>query len=325
MLSAQVCLIVTIAWLGLSDPGNRLWLLALAALSVTFFSATQDIAVDAYRRERFSDSELGFASSLFINGYRIGMLLASGGGLIMADHMPFSGVYLIMAACILVGICTTLAVGEPKISEKKPSSLKEAAILPLLEYFSRPNALWILAFILCYKLGDNMACAMTTPFYLELGFTKTQIGAVVKLFGFWAAILGSLMGGILMLRMGISRSLWFFGIMQMAAVFGFALLAGIGPSLAALSAVIAFENISIGMGTVAFTAFVASITDKRFTATQYALLTSLMGIPRVFAGAPTGFLAKHLGWEGFFVACALIAIPGLCLLFKVAPANSRPK
>jgi len=323
LLVAQVALIFSISGLGFTDPADNPWMVAFIAFLVTFFSASQDIVVDAYRREDFPDEELGLASSLYINGYRIGMLLASGGGLIMADHMPFSYVYLIMALCMLPGLLTTLLAHEPKITHGTPETMWEAVVDPLTEYFSRQGALWILAFILFYKIGDTMASAMTTPFYLDIGFSKTEIGAVVKLFGFWATIAGALIGGVIMLRLGIKRSLWVFGFLQAISTACFAILAGIGPSVPALSGVIAFENLSSGMGTAAYAAFMASITNKKFTATQYALLTSLMGIPRVLASAPTGYLAKNLGWEGFFIACTLIAIPGMLLLLKFAPWNSK--
>ncbi len=323
LLVAQIALMSSIAGLGFTDPVNHTWMVAFAAFLVTFFSASQDIIVDAYRREDFSDAELGFASSLYINGYRVGMLLASGGGLIMADHISFSFVYLIMAACMLPGVLTTLLAHEPETEAGTPKSLREAVIDPLTEYFSRQNALWILTFILFYKIGDTMASAMTTPFYLDIGFSRTEIGAVVKLFGFWATIGGSLIGGLIMLRLGINRSLWIFGFFQAISTACFAILARIGHSVSVLSGVIAFENLSSGMGTAAYAAFMASITNKRFTVTQYALLTSLMGIPRVLASAPTGFLAKNLGWEIFFIACTFIAIPGMLLLLKFAPWNSR--
>ncbi len=323
LLIAQVALMIAIIGLGLTDPRSNPWMVAFAAFLVTFFSASQDIVVDAYRREDLADEELGFGSSLYINGYRVGMLLASGGGLIMADNMPFSMVYLIMAAGMLPGILTTLLAPEPETPAGIPRSLKEAVLNPLVDYFSRTGALWILAFILLYKLGDTMASAMTTPFYLDIGFSKTEIGTVVKLFGFWATIAGGLAGGISMIRLGISRSLWIFGFLQAISTAGFAVLARVGPSVPLLSAVIAFENLSSGMGTAAYAAFMASITNKKFTATQYALLTSLMGIPRVLASAPTGFLAKYFGWELFFISCAVIAIPGMLLLMKFAPWRPR--
>ena len=323
LLVAQVALIFSIAGLGSTDPGNNPWMVAFAAFLVTFFSASQDIVVDAYRREDLPDAELGLGSSLYVNGYRVGMLLASGGGLIMADYIPFSMVYLIMAACILPGVLTTFLAPEPELTFGTPKSVKEAVVDPLVEYFKRQGALWILAFILLYKMGDTMASAMTMPFYLDLGFSKTEIGTIVKLFGFWATIAGALIGGVLMLRLGINRSLWVFGFLQAISTACFALLARIGHSVPALSGVIAFENLSSGMGTAAYMAFMASITNKRFTATQYALLTSLMGVPRVLASAPTGFLAKNLGWVSFFIACTVIAIPGMLLLLKFAPWKSK--
>jgi PAT family beta-lactamase induction signal transducer AmpG len=319
LLTAQVALIVSIASLGFADPVKHPWLLASVAFLVTFFSASQDIVVDAYRREDLPDEELGLGSSLYVNGYRVGMLLASGGGLIMADHMPFSMVYQIMAACMLPGVATTLLAPEPEVAAGTPKTMREAVIDPLMEYFSRQGAFWVLAFILFYKLGDTMASAMTVPFYLDIGFSKTQIGTVVKLFGFWATVAGSLAGGVIMLRLKINRSLWVFGFLQAMSTAGFAILAWIGNNVHVLSAVIAFENFSSGMGTAAFVAFMASITHKKFTATQYALLSSLMGVPRVMAAAPTGFLAKSMGWESFFIFCTLIAAPGILLLLKFAP------
>ncbi|UCD91510.1 MAG: AmpG family muropeptide MFS transporter [Desulfobacterales bacterium] len=323
LIVVQVVLIFSISGLGFTDPAKNPWMVAFAAFLVTFFSASQDIIVDAYRREDLSDQELGLGSSLYVNGYRVGMLLASGGGLIMADHMPFSMVYQVMAACLLPGVATTLVAREPRVASGTPQSMREAVFDPLKEYFSREGALWILAFILFYKIGDSMASAMTTPFYLDLGFSKTQIGAVVKLFGFWATVIGSLIGGVAMLRLEINRSLWIFGFLQAISTAGFAVLARIGDNITALSAVIGFENFSSGMGTAAFVAFMASITNKKFTATQYALLSSLMGVPRVMASAPTGYLAKHFGWESFFVACTLIAAPGMLLLIKFAPWHSK--
>ena len=323
LLVAQAALMVAISGLGFTDPGKYPWMMAVAAFLVTFFSASQDIVVDAYRREDLPDHELGMGSSLYVNGYRVGMLLASGGGLILADHMPFFMVYQIMAACMLPGVVTTLLAPEPKIDVGTPESIREAVVDPLIEYFNRRGALWILAFILFYKIGDTMASAMTIPFYLDIGFSKTQIGAVVKLFGFWAIMAGTLIGGMIMLRLEINRSLWIFGFLQALSTAGFAVLARVGNSLPLLSTVIAFENLSSGMGTAAFIAFMASITHKKFTATQYALLSSLMGIPRVMASAPTGFLAKNMGWESFFIACTLIAAPGMLLLFKFAPWNPQ--
>lgn len=323
LLLAQIALVISIAGLGFIKPAQTPVIMVLAALLVTFSSASQDIVVDAYRREDLADEELGLGSSFYINGYRIGMLLASGGGLILADLLSFKTTYMIMAACMLPAIITTLMTPEPSISAGTPKTLREAIVEPLTEYFSRENAVLILAFILLYKIGDTMASAITTPFYLDLGFSMKEIGAIVKVFGLGATISGSLIGGILMLRLGINRSLWVFGFLQGISVAGFAVLARIGYSLPALSGVIVFENLTGGMGTAAYAAFMGSITNKRFTATQYALLSSLMGVPRVLASAPTGFLAKHMGWENFFIFCVFIALPGMLLLLKFAPWNPK--
>ncbi len=317
LLLFQILLMLAIAGLGLSNPAENPWLVAGAAFLVTFFSASQDIVVDAYRREDLSDNELGLGSSLYVNGYRVGMLLAGSGGLILADHFSFGQVYLMMAASLLVGIVTTLLCREPEVAEGTPTTFREAVIQPFIEYFSRDGALLILLFILLYKIGDQMATTMTTPFYLDLGFTKTQIGAIAKLFGFWATIGGGLLGGILMLRLGIFRSLLTFGIFQAASTLSFSVLAVIGYSLPGLALAIGLENFTGGMGTAAYVAYMASITNKKFTATQYALLSSLMGIPRVLASAPTGFMAEHMGWPWFFLSCSLIALPGLLLLWWV--------
>jgi PAT family beta-lactamase induction signal transducer AmpG len=319
LIGIQVLLMISVSALGWTQPASSALTVAVAAWLVAFFSASQDIVIDAYRREALSDSELGLGASLYVNGYRIGMLLASGGGLIMADHMSFSLVYQVMALVMLVGLLTTLFAPEPDIHGSMPATLQDAVIQPFVDYFRRPDALLILLFILLYKVGDTMASHMTTPFYLDIGFSKTEIGAVVKLFGFWATIIGGLAGGVLILKTGIYRALWGFGILQALSTAGFAVLAQTGYSLPLLAGVIAFENLSAGMGTAAFIAFMGSLTNRKFTATQYALLSSLMGVPRVIVAAPTGYFAEWMGWTGFFSVCALIAIPGLLLLLRFRP------
>lgn len=318
MLVMQLVLILALVALGLTDPGQTPWLVALAAFVATFFSASQDIVVDAYRREDLSDNELGLGSSFYVNGYRVGMLLAGSGGLILADHLSFAYVYLLMAASLLVGVGTTLACREPALTRGTPQNFREAVLLPFTDYFTRDRALLLLLFIFLYKIGDQMASALTTPFYLSLGFSKTQIGAVAKLFGFWSTITGGLVGGAILLRIGIIRSLWLFGILQGVAILSFSALAMIGPSLTALAVAITLEQLTSGMGTSAYVAYMASLTNKKFTATQYALLSSCMGIPRVIVAAPAGYLAESLGWPLFFLGCTLAAIPGLLLLPMVA-------
>jgi PAT family beta-lactamase induction signal transducer AmpG len=222
--------------------------------------------------------------------------------------------YRLMAGFMLAVVVVTLFSPEPALPEGRPRTLMDAVVLPFRDYFTREGAWLALAFILLYKLGDTMAAAMTTPFYLDLGYSKTEIGAVVKFFGFWATIAGGTLGGVWILRIGLNRALWFFGLGQMLSTLGFAVLAGLSPTAAALATVVFVENFTAGLGTAAFVGFMAALTDKRFTATQYALLSSVVGVPRVLASAPTGWLAAALGWAGFFVLCTLIAIPGLALL-----------
>lgn len=319
LLVVQITLALALIGLGYGDPAQTPWLIALMAALVTFFSASQDIVVDAYRREDLRDEELGAGSSLYISGYRLGMLLAGGGGLILADHLPFSRVYLIMALLMGLGVITTLLCREPPLVQGAPRSFRESVVEPFQDYFRHDRAALILLFILLYKIGDQMASTMTTPFYLDLGFTKTEVGAVVKLFGTWAVILGGVVGAAIMLRIGTIGGLWCFGVLQALSTAGFAVLALIGHSIPWLAGVIAFENLSGGMGTAAYTAYMASLTNKRFTATQYALLTSIMGVPRVIASAPTGWMAEFMGWPLFFLVCTLIALPGLMLLPVITP------
>ncbi|MEW6219417.1 MAG: MFS transporter [Thermodesulfobacteriota bacterium] len=319
LAAIQVALAGAIIALGFLDPLARPAALAAAALLLAFLSASQDIVADAYRREALADAELGLGSSLFVNGYRLGMLITSGGGLILADHLPFAQVYQLLGAGMLLGLATTLLAPEPPQAAGRPATLLAAAWEPLAEYFRRPAAWPVLAFILLYKIGDQMAAGITMPFYLELGFSRTAIGAVVKVLGFWATVAGGLGGGILLLRASLPAALLGFGVLQALSTAAFALLAAAGPSVPLLAAVIGFENLASGMGTAAYVAFMASITHRRFTATQYALLSSLMGVPRVLAAAPTGLFAQWLGWAPFFLLCALLAVPGLVLCRFLAP------
>ena len=300
LMVTQLALAAALAALSLARPmpDHLLWI-AVASLIVAFFSASQDIVVDAYRRESLSDDELGLGSALYVNGYRVGMLLAGGGGLIIADHTSFAFMYQLMAACMAACVIVTVFAPEPPLIRGAPTSLAEAFIAPLRDYITRDGAWLALAFILLYKIGDTMASSMTTPFYLEMGYSKTEIGAVVKLFGFWATIAGGTLGGLLILRIGMARALWVFGAGQMLSTLGFVALAYAGHNTAALAAVIAIENFTGGLGTTAFIGFMAALTDRRFTATQYALLSSLMGVPRVFLAAPTGWLALTFGYWRF--------------------------
>ncbi len=317
LLIAQSMLIASLVALSFTNPALSPLNVAGCALAIAFFSASQDAVIDAYRRESLTDTEQGLASSFYVNGYRVGMLLASGGGLIIADYAGFHSMYLVMAAVMLTALPVTLLAAEPVPHPDQPKTLHQAVIEPFVEFLKRKDALLILLFIVLYKSGDTMASHMTMPFYLDIGFSKTEIAAIVKLFGFWATILGGVLGGIIILRIGIYSALWIFGILQAISTAGFALLANLGSSMTGLAAVISFENISGGMGTAAFIAYMASQTDRRFSATQYALLSSLMGVPRVIIAVPTGWLAEVYGWQHFFLICTLTAIPGLLLLIRL--------
>uniref|UniRef100_A0A7C4RT31 MFS transporter n=1 Tax=Desulfatirhabdium butyrativorans TaxID=340467 RepID=A0A7C4RT31_9BACT len=324
LLMAQIGIVLAIIALGWSDPVRYPLWTGWTALLVSFFSATQDIVVDAYRREHLPTEELGLGSAVYVNGYRLAMLFSSGGGLILADHLSFPMVYTMMAACMVPGILTTLLAPEPPTESGVPKSLREAVIEPLRDFFQKPLAIWILSFILLYKIGDTMANAMTIPFYLDLGFSKTEIGAVVKLFGFWATLVGSVVGGMWLLKIGIMKGLWVFGFLQAISTAGFSLLAVLGPVTAMLAAVVVVENLTGGMGTAAYTAYMAQMTNKRFTATQYALLSSLMGVPRVIASAPTGYMAEASGWPWFFLWCTAAAVPGLIVLYVIGKRSLEP-
>ncbi|TAN46836.1 MAG: MFS transporter [Methylococcaceae bacterium] len=319
LIVSQLLLSLSIAALGMTQPAHAIFATLAAALCTSFFSATQDIVIDAYRRENLLDREQGLGAALYVNGYRFAMLLVGGGGLILADFVGFRDLYLLAATLMFSSVLVTLAAPEPKNVHPYPATLKEAVLLPLLSFFARRNAWVILAFIVLYKLGDTLAGQMTIPFYLTVGFSKTEIGMVVKLFGFWATLLGSLLGGVLVLRGGLYVSLWVFGVLQGLSTACFALLLATGPSQMALAAVVSFENLSAGMGSAAFTAFMAIQSDQRYTATQYALLSSLMGVPRVFAAAPSGWLVEQVGWQNFFLSSAMVAVPGLLMLAGLKP------
>lgn len=316
ILISQTLLMLAIGSFSLLSPAEFPWIVAFLAVLVSFLSASQDIVVDAYRRDLLHDEELGLGSALAVNGYRIGMLISGAFALILADHISWNMVYLLLAASLFIGIITTcLAPGLNK-EGFPPKSLREAVTEPFVDYFKRLGAFEILAFIFLYKVGDVMASSMTTPFILKMGFTKTELAAVVKTFGIFATIAGGLVGGILLIKLGLFKGLLIFGILQAVSTLSFSALASLGAYSSVLAATVAFENLTSGMGASAFTAFMASLCNKRFTATQYALLSSLMGMPRVIVSAPTGFLAERVGWVAFFIYCTLAAIPGLIFLSR---------
>jgi len=289
---------------------------------IAFLSASQDIAIDAYRREILSDEELGLGNAIHVQAYRIAGLVPGSLSLVLADALPWVWVFWITAAFMAVGLVLSLSVTEPENLTPKPRSMSEAFISPFSEYFARSGwraAALALFFMVTYKLGDNMATALATPFYLDLGFTLTEIGLVAKNAALWPAVAGGLFGGIIMLRLGINRALWIFGAVQLISILGFAVLASSGPKLWLLAAVIAFEYLGVGLGTAAFTAFIARESSRAFAATQFALFTAFAALPRSIANASTGFIVEDIGWVSFFLLCTVLAIPGMVALVWVAP------
>jgi len=322
MAATQIALFLTIGAMGWLDPQTELLAVAFMASLIAFLSASQDIVIDAYRRELLPDSEQGWGSAIHVNAYKAAGMVPGALSLILADMMSWQAVFWITAAFMLPGLICTLLIKEPEIYGKPPANIREAVVLPFSEFLARDgwkSALFILGFIFFYKLGDSLATALATKFYLDLGFSMTQIGMVAKTTGFWASIVGGLIGGIWMFKLGINRALWVFGVIQAIAILGFSWLAQDGANTLLLAAVIGFEAFGVGLGTAAFVAYIARTTDPRYSATQFALFTSLSAVPRTFINASAGYIVDQTGWFVFFNLCFVLAIPGMLMLIKIAP------
>ena len=322
MLLSQLALLISIGVLGMYQPAQSIGIIAWIAVAVAFFSASQDVVLDAYRREILPDEELGLGNAIHVQAYRISSLIPGSLAFILADLLPWSSVFWITSGFMAIGLAMTVMVSEPESQLPQDKGLRHAIVAPFMEYIHRrgwKGLLLVLSFMFLYKIGDNMATALSTPFYLDMGFTKTQIGLVAKHAALWPAIAGGLLGGVIMIKMGINRSLWVFGVVQVVSILGYAVLASNEPTLWLLAAVIGFEYLGVGMGTAAFTAFIAKETSRTYAATQFALFTALAALPRTFANASTGAIVEHIGWVDFFLLCAVIALPGMLLLFWVAP------
>lgn len=330
MITTALILFVLIGLLGRASPKESIALVSTIAFLIAFVSATQDIVLDAYRREILSDNELGLGNSIFVNSYKVSTLIPGGLSLILADFIPWSWVFLITALFMLPNLILAIFVKEPNVCLTQ-RTLRQAVVEPFTEFIKRrgvKSALLCVLFVFLYKLGDSMAVALATPFYLYLQFDLTTIGIVVKNVGLWSTVIGGLVGGIVMIKIGINKALWLFGFVQLITIFGFVFLAHIGehekPSIVLLSIVVAAEFLGAGLGTAAFVSYIARETNPMYTATQIALLTSLSAVPRTFFNASTGYLVNVLGWEHFFWLCAILAIPGMLLLIKVAPFRAKP-
>jgi len=326
MLLTQVARLLSIGVMGVIRPDLSLWTVAYLSVAVAFFSASQDIVLDAYRRELLPDDELGLGNSVHVQAYRLSGLVPGGLGLILADHYSWHIVFIIVALFMQVGIVMTLVIDEATNNPTPPKTMRDAVIEPFRDFIGRAGlrpALLVLAFLFLYKLGDNMATALQSPFFIDIGFTLTQIGAIAKTAGLVAAITGGMVGGLVMVKLSINRALWLFGVVQIVSILGFALLSELGANPWMLGVVVAFEYLGVGLGSAALIAFMARTTNPAFAATQLALFTALASVPRVFANAVTGVIVEQVGWTNFFLLCMVLAIPGMLLLSKVAPWNEE--
>lgn len=326
MLVTQLALLLSIGAMGFTEPALSIWTVAYLAAAVAFFSASQDIVLDAYRRELLPDIELGIGNAIHVQAYRLSGLVPGSLALILADFLPWHIVFVVVAAFMGVGLLMTLFIQEAIAEPSPPKTLREAVVEPFREFVQRKGvraAALVLAFLFLYKLGDNMATALSTPFYVDLGFSLTQIGSIAKFASLIAVIIGGLAGGVIMIRLGINRALWTFGVVQVISILGFALLAEVGANPWMLGLVVALEYLGVGLGTAAFTAFIARATNPVFAATQFALFTALTAVPRTLANAVTGIIVEQVGWTMFFLICTALAIPGMLLLLRVAPWNDK--
>jgi len=330
LATTQVALLALIATMGLLSPADSPWLTALCALAIAFLSASQDIVVDAYRTDILRAEERGAGAAVSVLGYRIAMLISGAGALILADQwLGWQATYWTMAALMLVGFVATWLAIEPAGAGAAPRTLQEAVKLPLLEFFSRRGAWWLLLLVVLYKLGDAFAGNLTTAFLLRgPGFSPTEVGAISKGFGLAATIGGALAGGALMAKLRLYRALMLFGILQAVTNLGFMVLAAAGKSYPMLYAVIGAENLCGGMGTAAYVGLLMALCDRRFSATQYALLSALSAIGRVYVGPIAGYLVGALGWQAFFFCTFVIALPGIVMLYlmrsSIDALDSRP-
>jgi len=315
MLIMQVAVAIGLALMGVVGPGDRPEWLGLIAISVAFMSASLDIVFDAYRTDLLHPPERGFGAAVWVNGYRLALLVASSGALVLADHIGWNATYLILAALMGTGVLTILLSPDPPAGGTAPTTLAEAIGLPLRELFARPAIYGLLSLVVLYKIGDAIAGSLQTAFFIGgLGFSASEVG-YIKGIGIAATLIGALAGGLAMAKIGLVRSLLLFGLLQALSNLSFMFLAWIGRSYGALAASVIVENVTGGMGTAAFVALVMSLCDHRYTATQFALLSSLEAFGRVFSGRPSAETVALVGWGWFFFISFLLALPGVWLVW----------
>ncbi|MCX8030792.1 MAG: MFS transporter [Thermodesulfovibrionales bacterium] len=318
ILICQICIMIALGIMSFCSPQKVPFLLALIAVFIAFISASQDIVIDAYRTDVLREEERGAGAAVFVFGYRIALFFSGALALIISEYINWHNTYLLVASGMLIGIVSIFMAPEPDVKAVPPKSLSDAVVNPLRDFFIRPNALLILLLIILYKLGDAYAGSLTTAFLIRgVGFTVGDVGTINKGFGLICAVMGSFIGGALMVKLGLMKSLLFFGILQAISNLSFMWLAFVGKSYEMLIFTIAFENLSGGMGTSAFVALLMSLCNKSYSATQYALLSSLAAVGRIIISPTSGFLVESVGWANFFLITTLVATPALVLLWHM--------
>lgn len=315
---SQCLLIVVVILMAFSDPGNSIHMMGILALSIAFLSASQDIAFDAYRADLLTEKERGMGAGISVTAYRIALIVSGAGVLIMADYIGWQAAFLVISMLFLFGMAGVFLGPNVGRDIRPPATLDEAVIQPFVEFLKRDSAWLFLLLIVLYKLGDAFAGALTTVFLISgLGFSVSDVGVINKFIGLVMTIMGALLGGILMFRIGLFYALLWFGLLQAITNLGFMVLAWYGKSYAGAVIVIGMENFAGGMGTAAFVALLMALCNHRYTATQFALLSALAAIGRVFVGPPSGHLVVWSGWTEFYFITFFAALPGLILLYKL--------
>jgi len=327
LLLCQIGLVIAIGTMSLQNPGKTLPILALNALLLAFFSATQDIGADAYRTDILLPAERGTGVANFVLGYRLALIVTGSLAFILADHLGWPQIYLVMMGIMMLISLISFWAPEPIPNSPPPANLHQAIFLPFLDFFQRQGnfkGVGILAFIILYKLGDSLVNNMSTPFLLMNGFSQTDIGTINGGLGLLATIMGIILGGLLINRLGGNRSLWIFGGLQSISTLSYFALSVIGKNYLWMILAINIEHFCAGLGTAAFLSFLMGLCNPRFSATQYALLSSFMAFSRDILVGPSGTIVEHMGWSMFFILSFLVAIPGLLLLPIFAPWSQDP-
>ena len=333
MLLAMIGIAIGLLGLSSVDPANNLQAVAMLALLVAFSSATQDVAIDAYRIEIVEEQLQGAMAATYQFGYRLALLVAGGGALLMADYTSWSSTYLVLSGLTLVGVLTVLVISEPEspcvgLGEDTNSLIGwffSAVCRPFVDFFSRNGALalLILVFVGLFRISDLLMGVMANPFYIDIGFTLTEIGVVTKFYGTLATIIGAFSGGLLVIKFGILRPLLLAAALLALTNLPFAILANLGANLWLLTGTITADNFSAGLGGAVFIAYLSSLTNRLYTATQYALFTSLMTLPGKFLGGFSGIVVDEYGYTKFFILAAVAGIPAVCLVLLLMRSQGR--